>query len=443
VVATQIELADAVFRLILMRDMHPDDLSDLVQPGDWPTPGHARIWSAIERVASAGCEPADTMRLRGEGGLDDEHVQTFLAAYGRGAIPASRLREEWVAARKHRRARAALERAADQVRAGGDDPVTLAKSLQTEIDAILRDDDLRVDDLDAHADAAIALRRDVDVGGLEFPWPGWTHRFGRLRPGNLYSTFGSTGAGKTTLTANIVAHWVQALREPVAMFSTETTGGEVLRLLACIHGGLEMEGAGGTGDYDREINTHWRPLKAEGRFIVNAYARPTAAMVLAGLRRYRARGIRTFVIDHAHQVALPDGREGWEALERFTGELHAFAQNTDSTLWVVWQPRKAQAGEPQNKDGHLGIDSIKGGQLIAALSARVFNPFQTPVKLLDDEAAMEDRRAAMSRDVPFLVACLKDRDHGPQKAVQLHLDPATKRLRDKAGAPFAPAEVAR
>jgi hypothetical protein len=140
-------------------------------------------------------------------------------------------------------------------------------------------------------------------------------------------------------------------------------------------------------------------------------------------------------------VAFPQGTEGWEALERFAGELHAFAQNEDAALWVAWQPRKLPSGESGSPDGHLGLDSIKGGQLIAALSARVFNPFQRPRKLLDeDEIRMEEMRAAMVRDGEFLVACLKDRDHGPHNAVRLHLDPVTKRLTDAKGAPFAIAE---
>jgi hypothetical protein len=439
---TALEVEDSLLGLLANRYATPDDFADLVCPDDWSLPEHRAIWDAVVKVFASGGAPTDYLRLRREGGLTDDLVKAYMATIERtGIFSVAAVRRAWVDVRRRRRVGELLGRAADTWRANPDvDAVKMAETLSSKLDAVLRDDDLVTDDLDRHCDEALASRKPA-AAGLAYPWPGWSRLFGPTRPGQLYSVVGETGKGKTTLIANLVAYWTMALREPVAVFTTETSGGAYLRLLACIQGGISHDPDEDDSAFASAIRDTWRPLRAEGSLIINAYARPSADLLLAQLRRYRARGIQLFVIDHGHQVAFPRGMEGWEALERFAGDLHAFAQNEDAALWVAWQPRKLPSGERGSPDGHLGLDSIKGGQLIAALSARVFNPFQRPTKMLDeDEQRMEEMRAAMVRDSEFLVACLKDRDHGPHKAVRLHLDPVTKRLTDAQGAPFARAQ---
>lgn len=434
-----LEVQDSLFGMLVYDYATVDDMADLVRPDDWALPEYRQMWDAFVTVAATGGSTADALRLRREGGLTEELMTALYDCANRTAIfDVPRLRRAWLSVRKRRRAGELLTSVADSWRETPDaDPVPMVQDLASKLDAVLRDDDGAADDLDRHCSEALALRS-PEVPGLAFPWPDWTRVFGPTRSGQLYSVVGETGKGKTTFLANLIAHWATALREPVAVFTTETSGGAYLRLLACIRGGIPFEPGDDDSAFRSEIAEHWRPLKAERGLILNAYARPTADLVLTQLRRYRAWGVRLFVIDHGHQVAFPRGSAGWEELERFAGDLHAFAQNEDAALWVAWQPRKLPSGEQGNADGHLSLDSIKGGQLVAALSARVFNPFQRPARLLDeDELRLESYRAAFVRDLDFLVACLKDRDHGPHKAVRLHLDPITKRLTDKNGAPFA------
>ena len=432
-IATPMQLEDTLFAMLWTARARVDDFVDLVRLSDFSEEATRALWADFQRYGGAGF--INEAAMLHDGSLTDERREYLTACTERMITDDPRdLRRRWVESRRDWRARQLIKRASSAVERAGSDAAALLAQLCADADAVVRDDERVTDDLGRQCDAAIAALRD-EAPGLTYPWPTWDAKFGRIRRGELYSVVGETGRGKTTLIASLVAHWVHRLGERVAVFTTETEGHRYLTLLAGIQGGLRME------DEEPEafagvINGLWRPLAADGRLIINDYARPSAALVLTQLRRYRARGIRTFVLDHGHQVDLGRGLESWEALEQFAGDLHAFAQNEQATVWAAWQPRKAPSMGERN-GGPLSIDAIKGGQGIAALSSRIFNPFTRPIAQTPAESELEDRMACAGELCEFLVACLKDRDHGPHRAVsRLYLDARTKRLTERSGAPF-------
>ena len=431
--ATPIQLEETLFGLLWENLATVDQFIDLARPEDFSSAETQRLWLDLQKFS--GSHQTDFSRMAHDGVLPKDRTDYLRGCATRlvTVLPVQ-LRKMWVAARRNRRAREVVTGAARDINREGADALAIVTALGSDLDAVVRDDDQATDDLASHCDAAIAVRRG-SAPGIPYPWPIWTLKYGRVRFGELLSVVGETGKGKTTLLANMVAFWVQSLSERVAVFTTETEGHRYLSLLASIQSALGPDDA--PEAFEAAINNLWRPLADERRLIINSQARPTSAMLMAQMRRYRAHGIRVFVVDHGHQVDLGREREGWEALESFAAELQSFAQNEKAAVWVAWQPRKAPAGMG-SKDGRLTIDAIKGGQLIAALSSRVFSPFTKPVKLSDADADMEERMATAGEQCEFLVACLKDRDHGTPRAVtRLYLDPRSKRLTDKHGAPFA------
>jgi replicative DNA helicase len=131
--------------------------------------------------------------------------------------------------------------------------------------------------------------------------------------GNLIIVAGRSGTGKSTVMRNVARNCVTVFEEPTAYFSFEMAGEEKLPLFACMDTGISYP------DYiRRRLGTMEIKLFQEAiarwvnnsLFILNERSDVTPEWILRTMKRYRALGIKKFVLDHLHRVRYEKTEKG-------------------------------------------------------------------------------------------------------------------------------------
>lgn len=165
--------------------------------------------------------------------------------------------------------------------------------------------------------------------GLPFGFAKLDSRVTPTLIGNLVIVAGRPGTGKSTQLRNWSRNWVRG-GENVAYFSFEMTGEEKLPLFACMDAGI---------DYRHYVRQELSPTMRERfdnalhwwvearNFWLNERSDVTPEWVIRMMRRYRAEGVTTFVIDHLHRVRYTSNAKGdiRLAIGDFTKSLKSFA----------------------------------------------------------------------------------------------------------------------
>lgn len=189
------------------------------------------------------------------------------------------------------------------------------------------------------------FRDGTGAEGLTFGLRKIDERVVPVRLGNLVVIGGRPGTGKSTWLRNWVRHWRRQLEEPVAYFSIEMPGDETLPLLACASAGLDAERFARKqftpAEWDRfsEELERWRDDQA---FRLNERSYVTPDWLLRTMKRYRADGITTFVIDHLHRLRYARNSEGEvrHSIAEFSGQLKSFASEYGARVVVGAQYTK-------------------------------------------------------------------------------------------------------
>jgi hypothetical protein len=149
-------------------------------------------------------------------------------------------------------------------------------------------------------------------GGLPFGFSKLDARVPPLMLGNLVIVAGRPGTGKSTDLRNWCRNWVKA-GEPVAYFSFEMTGEEKLPLFACMDAGVSylkyVRRQFNRDEKERFFGAleWWVNCK---NFKLNERSSVTPEWILKTMKRYRAEGFTTLILDHLHRIHYTPTQKG-------------------------------------------------------------------------------------------------------------------------------------
>jgi replicative DNA helicase len=168
--------------------------------------------------------------------------------------------------------------------------------------------------------------------------------------GNFIIVAGRSGTGKSTVMRNVARNCVVNYEQPTAYFSFEMAGEEKLPLFACMETGISypdyIRGRLGTMEVKlfREAIARWvqNPL-----FILNERSDVTPEWILRTMKRYRALGIKKYVLDHLHRVRYEKSEKGDVRLPMgdFARALKSFAVDHGATVIAGCQFTKGDKHE--------------------------------------------------------------------------------------------------
>lgn len=144
------------------------------------------------------------------------------------------------------------------------------------------------------------------MGGLRFGYVRLDKRVTPMLPGNLTVFAGRPSSGKSTAMRNVARNAIVIYKEPTAYFSLEMIGEEKLPHFPCMDTGLAYV------DYVERTFTSWDRKRFDASleewvknplFKLNERAEASPEWLLRTMKRYRAEGTTTFIIDHLHRVS--------------------------------------------------------------------------------------------------------------------------------------------
>jgi replicative DNA helicase len=217
-------------------------------------------------------------------------------------------------------------------------------------------DGRRYDDVVAQAEDITAFLSSDGEQGVPFGYAKLDANVTPLGPGNLAIVAGATGSGKSTVARNFVRNWERAGRR-VAIMSLEMSAREQWLNLACMMAGIDV-GAALSRALDPESRVRlWEAVRScqSGGLRINDRAYVTPEYLLRTLRRYRAEGFDTFVLDHLHRVEYGAKNEQQDLRLRMGAlarALKSFAMDTQAIVVALAQlVKKPRSDEPD--DSHI------------------------------------------------------------------------------------------
>lgn len=191
-------------------------------------------------------------------------------------------------------------------------------------------------------------------GGLPFGYAKLDQRVTPIMPGNFVVIAGRPGTGKSTDLRNWCRNWVKR-GERVAYFSLEMTGEEKLPLFACMDAGLSYEKyvrrTYNADERERFFDALDWWTKCEN-FKLNERSSATPEWLLRTMKRYRAEGFTTFILDHFHRVVYEMTGKGEIRLPmgRFANQFKSFGVDNGAKMVAGAQFTKGDKHEEPSDD---------------------------------------------------------------------------------------------
>jgi replicative DNA helicase len=310
------EAERAVLGALLLEPARLAEVRTRLEPRDWHSERHRRLYQAFLDLAEAGSTP-DLLTLQAHlqqaGALDAIGGLAYLSTLDLDLPDLSRL-DEYTRIVKERSVRRDLIAGARKV-------IRAALSTARPVLRLLTDLRGTADQLLGRAAherwegagdvlnrllESIEDRRPEDLRGLTSGYPAWDGLGPGFLPGGLYVIAGRPGMGKTSLALDITRHVALDLQRPVGIFSLEMRSGEL---------GLKLVSAatGLPSSLIRESHvstSQWRDLYAATRRITAAplYLDDTPGLVLRDLEarawwlKANRPGLALLVVDYLQLV---------------------------------------------------------------------------------------------------------------------------------------------
>ena len=215
--------------------------------------------------------------------------------------------------------------------------------------------DRRYDDIGQQANAVLDFLASDKPRGVPFGYTALDRAVVAPVAGNLVTIAGATGTGKSTAARNILRNYVHQGRR-VAWFTMEMTAREQLIALACIDAQIDLGRAtDGRLEID-EKNRLWTAVewwRDCGLLRVNDRGQATPEYITGTMRRYRAEGFDTFVVDHLHRVdyGFATERDLRLRVGNLARALKGFAMDSESIVLLLAQlVKKSPHDEPNDAD---------------------------------------------------------------------------------------------
>lgn len=202
--------------------------------------------------------------------------------------------------------------------------------------------------------------------GLPTPWSELNTAIGGLRDGEVTVIAARSNMGKSLMGFSI-ARMTGLRGDPVAVFSMEMNGSDVVARDVAAMGDVPLQWLMGQDDGDSEI--HWsRTTEAiknllPASILLDADPQLSAQQIIARAKRaHRQKPLRLVVVDHIHEMALP-GKQG-EVIERGQAmrDLKGLAKALRCPLVVLAQLNReaAATGDKRDYQGRPQIRHIRG-----------------------------------------------------------------------------------
>lgn len=263
--------------------------------------------------------------------------------------------------------------------------------------------------------------------GAPWPWPSVTKEtFGR-RAGEVYGFGAATGAGKTDLFTQIIAHDVM-LGETCGVLYLEQPVGETGKRIAGKIAGKRFHVPDGSWTQDELVATLDK-LEAAGKLHFFEAFGANSWEVIGPILRFMTQGLgctRIF-LDHLTALAAEEEDEN-AALKVVMAKLAGLGQETGAMIHYISHLTTPE-GKPHEEGGRVMVRHFRGSRTIGFWSHFMFGLER------DQQADDEDERATTT------LRCLKDRNTGNAtgKTWALRYDRATGNLSEMPPAPEKPA----
>lgn len=275
------------------------------------------------------------------------------------------------------------------------------------------------------ADIRERILAPVEIG-FPWPWPSITKEtFGR-RPGEVYGFGAATGAGKTDLFTQIIAHDVM-LGETCGILYLEQPVGETGKRIAGKIAGKRFHVPDGSWTQDELVATLDK-LEAAGKLHFFEAFGANSWEVIGPILRFMTQGLgctRIF-LDHLTALAAEEEDEN-AALKVIMAKLAGLGQETGAMIHYISHLTTPE-GNPHEEGGRVMIRHFRGSRTIGFWSHFMFG-------LERDQQADDEAERAVTT-----LRCLKDRNTGNAtgKTWGLHYDRATGNLSEVPPAPERP-----
>jgi replicative DNA helicase len=308
------------FTLLARMVWNPEDArycADNVDPSVFSSRASRQLFLTIAQESAKGFTPTTLSAklatgrpevrnlfddLIGTDGLDDSFEGTPINQL----VPAV---TEWAKAEKFRKAVAI----AHESLGSGDTPDEVREKLDKHLASIDTASltDRSYDDKHIMAAQVRDFLYSPEARGLTFGFERWDSRVMPMLEGNFVLVGGASGAGKSTVMRNVVRSLVHRGKK-TALFSFEMLGLEQLPNLACMDTGLDI------GRYIKQQFSPYEQKQFDDAlswwennedFILNERAAVTPESIFRAMKRYRALGVKVFVLDHLHRVIYGEGKD--------------------------------------------------------------------------------------------------------------------------------------
>lgn len=227
------------------------------------------------------------------------------------------------------------------------------------------------------------------------------------RKGQITLFTSGTGAGKTTMTKEIMLDVLATTTSKVGLISLEESpaeAGVIFSAMAISKNNAEEDLS------DEELREGWNIVFAEERLLLLDHAGAiTDDSILDSMAYMALSGCEYLILDHI-TILVSEGAEGLtgnEATDKVMNNLLKFVKEYNIWLGVISHLRKTQGGSESFEDGKLPtIDDIRGSGSIKQISWDIVAFARNLVAADDDERntikirVLKCRKTGLTGDVP-------------------------------------------
>jgi replicative DNA helicase len=356
----------AVLGALLLDPQAIAKVLDTLAPGDFYAERHRHIYAGVEGLFGDG-KPIDSAMLAaalaGLGVLDQVGGRAYLAEL-QEAVPTAATVEHYAAiVRAKAEKRALIEAGQASMALGYDDTVAAEEAVERAQARHYGLTDRKAgggfrvlsDWLEPAWDRVSEQAQGGDgvATGLKSGFADLDRLLCGLKPGNLVICAGATSMGKTSLAMQLATHAAVVEREPVAVFSLEMSGAELVERMLCGHARVDSQrlkrGTIGEAEFER-LSSALGPLGEAPLWIDDTPSLDEMAMRLKARQVHARHGIRLIVVDYL-QLMKARTRVG-DAVQEVSAISHALkavARDLDIPVLALSQLSRAPAARPDKR----------------------------------------------------------------------------------------------